>query len=248
MKILQQKQYKKSQLKSSSLQFGDCASDFIILDDKSYLIDLSEIIEKISSYGYNVQVIDGGKEVDRIINQIDFDYDMVVLAGDGGKNIFKQLNQSLFDCKEIIPLVWHRVWDNDKSLGFETDIDKYSFKNKKILIVEDVIASGNTLFTMKSSIEEMGGEVVGIVAAIIQQCSPIAKESFVKTLSAIRILDQEGSKDPFWFPAIYSTRHLLFGDEEMPKFFDLLNEKYFGDDKIEKLIKEKRISLSWNII
>ena len=91
MQILQQKQYKKSQLKSSSLQFGDCASDFIILDDKSYLIDFSEIIEKISSYGYNVQVIDGGKEVDRIINQIDFDYDMVVLAGDGGKNIFKQL-------------------------------------------------------------------------------------------------------------------------------------------------------------
>ena len=244
MRIIQQEQYKKSNLNNSSVQFEDCSSDFIILDDKSYFVDLSEIVDNISLYGYKVKVIDGGQAVNKILNNIDFQYDTIVLAGDGGKNIFRQLDKKNFVNKEIIPLVWHRVWDKDISLGFETDIDNFSFNGKKILIIEDVIASGNTLYTMKENVERMGGTVVGIVAALIQQCSPVAKNCFVKTLSAVRILDLADSKDPFWYPAIYSVRHLLFGDDEMPDFFKLLNEKYFGDDKIEKLIKKKRTFLS----
>ena len=170
-------------------------------------------------------------------------FDTVLTVGTGGKHFFKAIeNNKLFLNKEIINLKWHRYWDNQKSLGFETDIDKYDLKDKKILIMEDVIASGMTLVVLKEEIEKRGGIVVATIASLIQEASFLKEKSIVPTYVTVKINKaNDMSLDPFWYPPIYSFRHLLYGDEEMSNFYKILNEKYFNnEDKIEKMIKKYR--------
>lgn len=62
-------------------------------------------------------------------------------------------------------------------------------------------------------------------------------------MTSITVIKKPKDKDldPFWYPPIYSLRHLIRGDEEMPEIYNVLNEKYFNnEDKVEKLIKRIR--------
>ena len=151
-------------------------------------------------------------------------------------------NNKVFDNKFIYNIKWSRYWKGDSFLGFETNIDNYDIKNKRIIIIEDVIASGNTIWTLKEYLDNNNNEVVMICSALIQESSPIVNKSFCETYSSMMIEKTENDElDPFWYPPIYSLRHLLFGDKEMNNFYNVFNEKYFnGNNDVEVLIKKIR--------
>ena len=195
----------------------------------------------ISQYGYKTIIInieDLMKKIEEYINleEKELNNYTIVTVGQGGKtaanNIFK-------DNKERINIKWSRDWQKDNSNKFITDIENFCFKSKKIILVEDVIATGETIFNIVSEIEKRGGDVQKIICGIINDGSPLLFHSFKPTIVAVKTKSID-AKDPFWYPAIYSTRHLFFGDSEMPDFYNTLKEKYFEDDKIEKTIKNLR--------
>ena len=81
-----------------------------------------------------------------------------------------------------------------------------------------------------------------IASSLIQESSPIIHQSFSPTFSSVMIRKpKDTSLDPFWYPPIYSLRHLMHGDDEMNSFYKVLNEKYFNNnDKVERAIKRVR--------
>ena len=160
----------------------------------------------------------------------------IVTVGEGGKQVFKALNK---DALEVIEIKWSRNWKSEISNEFITNIETFNFKSKNIILIEDVIATGETLYNIIFEIKRKGGNVKKIICAIINESSPLIDKSFAETIVAAKIMSKD-SENPFWYPAIYSTRHLFYGDEEMPKFYEVLNDKYFKDDKIEREIKKMR--------
>ena len=222
-----------------------CQNNFIVLNDFTSKITFKtrKIFKKINKYNYHVKVLNIkkiAKRVEKYLIKQDLEFDTILTAGEGGKQFFKGMRN--FENKDVIYLKWHRIWDKNVSLGFESDIDNYDLTNKKILIIEDVIASGNTLINLINNIENRNGQVVGICASLIQETSPLIKMSIKPTIVGVKInKTSDASLDPFWYPPIYSLRHLLWGDKEMPLFYEILNEKYFqNNNDIEILIKKVR--------
>ena len=225
-----------------------CPNNFIILNDSTSKINfkIRKIFKKINKYNYHVKVLNIkriAKRVEKYVMKQNLDFDTILTAGEGGKQFF--IGMRNFANKNVIYLKWHRIWNKDKSLGFESDIDNYDLTNKKILIMEDAIASGNTLINLINDIEKRNGQVVGICASLIQETSPLIKMSIKPTIVGVKInKTSDTSLDPFWYPPIYSLRHLLWGDEEMPLFYQTLNAKYFqNNNDIETLIKKVRKDL-----
>lgn len=242
--IIKEKKFTSDKLIYKTTCHKDCTGNFIVLDDKTYRIDknVTTIFKKIGTYDYNVFVVNPDNYKSELLDSINnFDYDVIVTVGTGGKQIFSVIKDKLSN-HNIINIIWNRAWHNSDSVGFNTNINSFVFKNKKILLVEDVIASGNTLWTLKEEIERLNGTVVGIVSMLIQESSPLFDKSFVPMISLVYVKKPlDANLDPFWFPPIYSLRHLLFGDEEMEEFYDSFNKYYFNNSKeIEDIIKSLR--------
>ena len=220
--------------------------DFIILNDGTKILsnNLQRIISSINKYGYSAYVEDMLLEANQIKNyglNIFENFDLVVSVGEGGKKFLTHLLQTGIFNKEVINLIWHRVWNKEKSKGFETDIENYDFKGKRILLIEDVIASGKSLYCLKKELEKMGAKVIGVICGIINESSPLINNSFITTLSAKKLKTTNSNLDPFWFPPLYSLRHLIYGDEEMPDIYNEMNKYYFNNNRdVENLIKEIR--------
>ena len=248
--IIKEKKYKNKDLIFNTIHLKECSNNFIVLNDNSEVItqDCKIIFEKIKEYEYDLSVLNSNEIMNMITTFLikkDFDdcFDAVVLAGSGGKLMYENIkNSKIFNNKEIFELTWHRVWDGENSLGFETNIDSYNLTNKKIVIIEDVVASGHTLWTLKNTIEKLGAQVVYVISALIQESSPIIEKSFSPIYAGMMIKKPKNELlDPFWYPPIYSLRHLLHGDEEMQNFYQILNMKYFNHkNDVELLIKRYR--------
>lgn len=248
--IIKEKKYSNDDLIFNTIYLNECSNNFIILDDNSKKLneDYKTITEKINGYDYNLTTLSSNKIMENLIsylktNNLNDCFDAVVLAGCGGKQMYETIkNSDIFLNKEILDITWHRTWNGENSIGFETNIEDYKIENKKIIIIEDVIASGNTLWTLKTTLEKYGAEVKYVISALIQESSPIITKSFSPIYSGIMInKPQNQDLDPFWYPPIYSLRHLLHGDDEMPKFYQILNSKYFNNENdVELLIKKYR--------
>jgi len=248
--IIKEKKYNNNDLIFNTIYLDKCSNNFIILDDNSEKLneDYKIITEKIKNYDYDLVTLSSSKIMEKLIsylitNGLDNSFDTVILAGCGGKQMYEGIkNSKFFINKEILDITWHRAWDGETSHGFETNIETYDLINKKVIIIEDVIASGNTLWTLKTKIEELGAEVIYVVSALIQESSPIINKSFCPIYSGMMINKPQNQElDPFWYPPIYSLRHLLHGDEEMPDFYQILNNKYFNNNEdVETLIKKYR--------
>jgi len=246
--LVKERKYSKSDLIYESIHFNECNDNFVILDDKTSKIDenIRGIFRLIEKYNYKLRVIDSGEYSKRIVSFIEkhnIDFDAVLLVGTGGKQVFKNIKDNdIFNNKEIYSVKWNREWDSDISIGFRTNLNHYNLNNKQIILMEDVIASGNTLWTIVNEIRKYGGMVKGIFSILIQESSPIIERSFCPTYSIVMVNKPNNEElDPFWYPPIYSLRHLLYGDSEMSNIYNVLNEKYFNNnDEIELEIKKIR--------
>ena len=246
--LLKEKNNLLSKLNYKTIFLKSCDSNFIILNDLTAKINFKiiKIFLAIKKYKYKPKILNIGvlaKKIVKYFAKENIDFDTIVTMGTGGKQLFKKVKKfTLFKDKSVIYLEWHREWENDKSLGFATNINDFDWENKKVIIMEDVIASGNSLLHLENQLRQRNAKVVAIIGAIIQETSPLIKNSIAPTYISVKINKPNDEKlDPFWYPPIYSLRHLLYGDKEMPKFYELLNEKYFNNDKdIENLIKKYR--------
>ncbi len=244
--IVKEKKYTPNDLIYKTYTLEENNNSFIILDDKTFKITskMNELVELISKYGYQISIVDLKETTKKIINDIETKvFDTIITVGTGGKQVYSTIqDENVFKNKNICLMKWNREWDKDKPIGFDTNIDQFDLRGKKIILLEDVIASGNTLFTLKNEIEKRGGSVEWIYSSLIQESSPIIDKNFCNTTAVVVINSpKEESLDPFWYPPIYSLRHLIYGDEEMNSFYEVLNEKYFnGEKRVEQYIKEMR--------
>ena len=250
--LVKEKKYNIADLTYDSNHLLENSNNFIILDDKTIEIDenVKKIFSLIESYGYKLDIVDIEQMAEIIIKRVkesNIVFDSVITVGTGGLQLYKSIkNNPLLKDKNIYNIKWNRLWQKDKSLGFETDLEKYKISNKTILLLEDVIASGNTLWTLKEELESSNNKIQMVACALIQESSSLLRKSFSNTFSSMMICKPSNEKlDPFWYPPIYSLRHLFYGDEEMEQFYETLNEKYFNNDKlVETNIKALRRSLN----
>ena len=241
--LVNNKKIQLDKAKENTIILSEIKENFIILDDNTYpnKKNINRIGEKISKYDYKVKILSINNLMEKVRNYLYLkninlkDY-TIVTVGEGGKQVFKALNK---DALEVIEIKWSRNWKSEISNEFITNIETFNFKSKNIILIEDVIATGETLYNIIFEIKRKGGNVKKIICAIINESSPLIDKSFAETIVAAKIMSKD-SENPFWYPAIYSTRHLFYGDEEMPKFYEVLNDKYFKEDKIEKEIKRIR--------
>lgn len=248
--LIKEEKYNNNDLLFDTIYLSDCHNDFIILDDNSEELDENYkiITNKIKNYKYNLITLNSNKIMKNLISYLQLNnlsscFDSVILAGCGGKQMYESIKDSdFFLGKEILDITWHRIWNGENALGFETNVENYSLINKRVIIIEDVIASGHTLWTLKNTLQKLGAEVIYVISALIQESSPIITKSFCPTYSGVMIEKAKNkSLDPFWYPPIYSLRHLLHGDNEMPNFYQILNTKYFNNNNdVELLIKKYR--------
>ena len=241
--LVNNKKIQLDKAKENTIILSEIKENFIILDDNTYpnKKNINRIGEEISKYDYKVKILSINNLMEKVRNYLYLkninlkDY-TIVTVGEGGKQVFKALNK---DALEVIEIKWSRNWKSEISNEFITNIETFNFKSKNIILIEDVIATGETLYNIIFEIKRKGGNVKKIICAIINESSPLIDKSFAETIVAAKIMSKD-SENPFWYPAIYSTRHLFYGDEEMPKFYEVLNDKYFKDDKIEREIKKMR--------
>ena len=241
--LVNNKKIQLDKAKENTTILSEIKENFIILDDNTYpnKKNINRIGEEISKYDYKVKILSINNLMEKVRNYLYLkninlkDY-TIVTVGEGGKQVFKALNK---DALEVIEIKWSRNWKSEISNEFITNIETFNFKSKNIILIEDVIATGETLYNIIFEIKRKGGNVKKIICAIINESSPLIDKSFAQTIVAAKIMSKD-SENPFWYPAIYSTRHLFYGDEEMPKFYEVLNDKYFKDDKIEREIKKMR--------
>ena len=241
--LVNNKKIQLDKAKENTTILSEIKENFIILDDNTYpnKKNINRIGEEISKYDYKVKILSINNLMEKVRNYLYLkninlkDY-TIVTVGEGGKQVFKALNK---DALEVIEIKWSRNWKSEISNEFITNIEAFNFKSKNIILIEDVIATGETLYNIIFEIKRKGGNVKKIICAIINESSPLIDKSFAETIVAAKIMSKD-SENPFWYPAIYSTRHLFYGDEEMPKFYEVLNDKYFKDDKIEREIKKMR--------
>jgi uracil phosphoribosyltransferase len=241
--LVNNKKIQLDKAKENTIILSEIKENFIILDDNTYpdKKNINRIGKEISKYDYKVKILSINNLVEKVRNYLYLkninlkDY-TIVTVGEGGKQVFKALNK---EALEVIEIKWSRNWKSEISNEFITNIEAFNFKSKNIILIEDVIATGETLYNIIFEINRKGGNIKKIICAIINESSPLIDKSFAETIVAAKIISKD-SENPFWYPAIYSTRHLFYGDEEMPKFYEVLNDKYFKEDKIEKEIKKMR--------
>lgn len=226
-------------------------SDFVILDDNSYsdVEDIHAVSKEIEKYKYTVNNINISDVMHRVASylekNIEFskNVDLIIAVGEGGTRTLEALNKfNIYNNLEQKFIVWSRNWKGESSNEFITNIERIKLQGRKIILIEDVIATGETLYNIREKIKQMGGEVKGIISAIISYESPIKNKSFCKMIVGTEIKsNNKNIKDPFWYPPIYSLRHLFYGDKEMPYFYKTLNKRYFNNESnVENLIKKRR--------
>lgn len=221
-------------------------SDFFILDDGLLQNDLPKLITKIKEYYRNVDIINlkeiANMLIDDVISSIKDDNYIILALGSGGTLIVNFIENKLRDF-EIIKIKWSRNWDGNYKVNFVHNLIEYNFFEKKVIIVEDVIATGNTILSVCDYIKNKGGVVCMILSTIISGSSPLLENEIKENIVVGLLVENQVKnemKDDFdahWNPPIYSLRHLLTGEKENPNFYFTISNIYFNGNDLKDFFK-----------
>lgn len=205
-------------------------ADFFLLDDQTIFPKINKLIKYIQQAGYNPTVLKV-KDISQLNQQIwsrgwyapEFRY---VGIGDGGRSVLSQLVKSV-----NIPISYEHVRfsqeiKNNQITGYSHNLFDYRWENTSVILVEDVIASGGTIYELTRYLEKAGANIIGIVSLVTY--NPIIK--YIKypiiTRSLINRLDLN-----ILIPPLYSYRHLVHGEGELFSFYQYICKTYFENDK-----------------
>ena len=224
-------------------------SDFFILNDGSMCEKLYCIETFVKRYFYSVSVVDLSEYAKLLFNNSSSLFEMedllIIGLGQGGVSIVNFLSNEL-SSYDLIRAKWSRVWGYKCHNHFCHDLHLYDLRRRNIIIVEDVIASGETIEAAIKYVKEQGGNIVGVMSAIISGTSPLHNKAFdlpiivgasLESVSAVTRSDEFISH---WFPGIYSLRHLLWGEVENPNFYSTLSNYYFNGDDVKSFFSSQR--------
>ena len=222
--------------------------DFFILDDGATEYAINEISALIRKYYRRVEIISLKEHAKKIFeNQSElFSSEVMTIAlGAGGKNIVSLLSRD-FTFPQLCCCTWSRVWGTEYRTQFQHNLDSIDLCGKQIVIIEDVIASGETLRAVKNYLLERGASIIKVFAAVISGASPMISNQFALNicvgakLNACGLALKDDEFSAHWYPAIYSLRHLLYGEDENPDFYNTISNLYFDGADIKSDIMKVR--------
>lgn len=212
-----------------------CKSDFFILDDGTKVKELELLKTFIKKY-YDKAVILSLKDIAAklylSLSKMSADEQIVLLGiGEGGSIVANYISEYSQHRINVINTKWSRKWISRYDYTFVNgNIELAEYEKKEIILVEDVVATGETVKEFNNSIKKNGIKPSGICTAILSEnCNSNIFEQFEFTLIGVLASSNSNNtnpKEPYWYPPIYSLRHLLYGEEEQSFFYELLYEKY----------------------
>lgn len=214
------------------------ANMFILDDTNCYKIHkknkekLLKLFEYIETSNIKMEIISFGEIAktikDDVVKMIkDKKIDCVILIGNGGKLLFHEL-EKIIEIKniDIVSFMFQKKWSKEE----KNAVIGNNIAGKNILLLDDVVATGDTIREVVSEIDRNEGNIKGIVVGVM---SENYKEIDKISIIGYKLCNKEkgNSKDnPFWFPPIYSIRHILNNENGMPYFAETFADKYFNGD------------------
>lgn len=192
--------------------------EFLILNDLN-IPDVSPLTDFISKY-MDCVVYD----INDLCKPLKYNFNSknVYAVGDGGKTVLGNINVKDFD---VIPI--KRIWKDGKLLGF-SNIENVKIKEESVL-VDDVIGSGETFYYLNSA----GVSDIDAVSLIMNSNpSDFKDENGVKGYknTTCTLLVEGDGTDSYWYPAVYSLRHILWKPKENPWYLRNISRQYFKNN------------------
>ena len=227
-------------------------TDFYIINDSNYInINNNQIVilNKLKNmiHQYNMNVIDESLEIIaldlyKLIKSIpNFqESDLLLGMGTGGKMIGKII-KDYFPSVNVLNINLKRIWENDKTSGFEYDFPISALQNKNIILLDDVIVTGKSVNVLIKELNKINCKVLGCLVGVTNVS--FTRIKFKHNVVVSRVVYGKRfnncSLDPLWYPAIFSIRHLLNHENGMDNFGEIVSDKYFfRDENITNLLND----------
>lgn len=218
-------------------------TDFYIIDDTDYINsfeyqrkNLVELKRQILEYGYSLTE----EKVDHIAydlfsiarKSIDFsNIDLFVAIGNGGKII----GESLLKFHQTLNVKWvkfNRIWKNDSVEEFEFDFSDLNITGKNVILLDDVVVTGSSI---RKAIEQLNKRKCNVMGCLVGTTNEdFLKNNLRYSLYVARCISSgkkmQDKRDPLWYPAIYSIRHIFNFENGLENFSKTFAHKYFCDD------------------
>lgn len=213
-------------------------ANFFLLNDNTFLPCEEQLIQYIQNFKYEL-VVFHIKHIDFLahyINQMKWDskdYHLVAI-GEGGKRVLQEIDKKMPIKNGWLKIPCRQKIKDDLIIGYDCEIPLFS--RKKIVFVEDVVASGETIHYVAQAIKLFGGVVEGIVTFTLYDDFKRLSNTPVITSHLI-----QRKSHLFLDPPFYSFRHLVDGEGEKKQFYKYICNTYFkGDNTIEWLLQDRR--------
>lgn len=170
--------------------------------------------------------------------------DEIIAIGNGGELVTKKLldtNNMKYDYKNFsIYRKWH-----DGDYEFQYDMPNGILIDNNIHVIDDVVASGETLSRAREILDPLHSRAFSATVLVAggnlnsdYRKSDGGLSGYDRLTSALSVLS-DSDDDPYWYPAIYSMRHLLFKKEHNPHYLERMSKRYFNgnSDSLEKILE-----------
>ena len=147
----------------------------------------------------------------------------IYAIGTGGEEVMRYFPSRSFD---TIPL--QRLWKNEFN-DYYSDLPCLNITSP-CCFVDDVVGSGKTLWFVKENISEQHAAAF----CLIYNNNPSQYKDkngilgYKETIASVIVDGIRG--EPYWFPAIYSVRHLLEKPKKNPNYISNMAKRYFAGD------------------
>lgn len=224
--------------------------DFYFFDDLSYYKDIKvyrkevlRLVEAISAKKetFTENVIDIVNDLYQMLKPLytKNEFDMVVSLGGGGQifgKILKEINPDMNIRNMTISRKWTGIEDD-----FVHEMISSDLYNKNIVLIDDVVVSGSTFRKARELLcEKYNCNIIGCYAGVANE--GFLEGNYKDNYVAARIISgriKNSNLNSFWYPAIYSFRHLVNQENGMKDFARTFVSTYFGcDEDIEDLINQ----------